>query len=263
MNNKLSGSLVPLVTPLREDHSVCEESVRRLIESVSGSAAALLPSLSSGEGSKLSRQQWQDMVVFSVRHSRGLPVFPGALVDAADELRSRAKFAADAGAAGVTLLVPSLAGNGARQAVDHFTQLIKSLPLPVFLYNQESEAADDQMVEGLAALCRTGKVVALKESSRRPEIVKALLRQQLPSSIFQGWEDLCYQSQGSDGNALALANLEPALCASIHREPTEEKQQSIIALCEKFKLFDDAWYVPLKAELRKRGILATDLAAAA
>jgi 4-hydroxy-tetrahydrodipicolinate synthase len=262
MNGKLNGTAVPLVTPLRTDRCVCEESVRRLIESVAGSASALLPSLSSGEGKKLSRQQWQEMVVYSVRHSQGLPVFPGALVDTTEELLSRARFAADTGAAGVTLVVPSFGINGVRDAVGHFAQLIKSLPLPVFLYNQESDADVDSIVEALTVICRMHQVAAIKESSRRPEIVAALQRQELPAAVFQGWEDLCYQSQGADGNALALANLEPVLCADIHRTPTPDKQQAIIALCEKYKLFDDDWYVPLKTELWKRGILATQLAAA-
>jgi len=262
MKRRLTGTAIPLVTPLLAGGSVCEESVRRLIESVASSASALLPCLNSGEGRKLTRGQWEDMVVYSVRHSRGLPVFPGALVDSTTELMDRAAIAADAGAEGLTMAVPSLDEHGAKGVIDYFARLTQSLPLPVFIYNQESASAVELLVEVLTAICRMDRVVAIKESSRRPEVVAALQREKLPSAVFQGWEDLCYQSQGADGNALALSNLEPKLCADLYRAPTQDRQQWVVALCEKYKLFDDAWYLPIKNELWKRGILATNLVAA-
>lgn len=262
MSAKLRGTVVPLVTPLQADHSVCEQSVQNLIASVASSASALLPCLSSGEGAKLSCRQWREMVVYTLRHSHGLPVFPGALVETRGELLKRAAFASEAGAAGITVLVPSFDDNDAGGIINYFSDLLPMLPLPVFLYNQESDSADELIVEALTAVCRMDRVVAVKESSRRPEIVSALQSRELPSSVFQGWEDLCYQAPSADGNALALSNLEPGLCAEMHRAPTEEKQKSITALCEKYKLFDEAWYVPLKTELWKRGVLATSLAVA-
>jgi 4-hydroxy-tetrahydrodipicolinate synthase len=262
MSRQLKGTVVPLVTPLQEDHSVCENSVRRLITSVADSASALLPCLSSGEGKKLSRKQWEDMVTYTVIHSQGIPVFPGAMVDSTDELTSRAKFAANAGAAAITVVGPGLGVIHQKAVIDAFVQLIQSLPASTVLYNQESDGESDWILEGLTAICRHEKIIAIKESSRRPEIATALRQKDLPVAVFQGWEDLCYQSQKTDGNALALSNLEPRICAEIYREPTEARQKSIIALCEQYGLFDEAWYVPLKTELWKRGILATNLIAA-
>lgn len=262
MNTRLNGTVVPLVTPLEPGGSVCERSVQRLVESVASSASALLPCLSSGEGRKLSREQWQGMVSLSIRHAQGLPVFPGVLVETTDELSNRALFAARAGAAGVTLAVPSIASRGVNGVIDYFEQLIKKLPVPVFLYNQESEATVESTIEALSKVCRMNGVVAIKESSRKPEVAATLRQQKVPAAVFQGWEDLCYKSQDVDGNALALANLESPLCIDMYRAPTQEKQQSLIALCEKYKLFADDWYLPLKTELCKRGILTTNLAAA-
>ncbi|MBO0797338.1 MAG: dihydrodipicolinate synthase family protein, partial [Blastocatellia bacterium] len=239
----------------------CEESLRRLIASVSGSVSGLLPGLSSGEGKKLSERQWQDLVAYSARHSLGLPVFPGVIVEETERLLSRAKFAAEVGVAGVTLVVPSLNANEAVTVIDYFKLLTRSLPLPIFLYHQESDAPVDLIVEILIEICRLDRVVGIKESSRRPELAIRLRERVAHCAIFQGWEDLCYESRGVDGNALALSNIEAGLCAEMSVAPTPEKQQSTNALCEKFRLFDDAWYVHLKTELWNRGILATNLTA--
>src|SRR5207244_5837376 len=130
---RLTGAAITLATPLLAGGSVCEESVRRLIESVAPSASALLPCLSSGEGTKLARSQWEDMVVYSVRHSHGLPVFPVALVDSTAKIMDRAAVAADAGAQGITMAVPSLDEHGAKGVIDYFARLTQSLPLPVVI----------------------------------------------------------------------------------------------------------------------------------
>lgn len=260
MSGKLQGVVVPLVTPLRDNRSVCEDSVRRLIASLSGAAAALLPALSSGEGCKLSERQWRDLVAYAVRHSGGLPVFPGAIVPTTAALIERAHFAAEVGAAGIAVTVPSFTGTGAQDVVGYFTDLTRRSPLPIFVYNQQSDGTANEIIDTLAAICRLDRIVAIKESSRRPEVVAGLAKRNLPSAVFQGWEDLLLQAPGPDGNAVALANLEAGLCEAIRRSPSVETQQAINALCERYHLFDDAWYVPLKTELWRREILTTKLA---
>ena len=257
-NGRLIGTFAPLLTPLKSNRSVCEESLRRLIASVSESASGLLPGLSSGEGKRLSERQWHDLVFYSARHSMGLPVFPGVMVEEIGSLSSRAKFSASVGAAGVTLLVPSLNRDDAVNVVDYFRRLAQSLPIPIFLYHQESDAPVDRIVEILTEICRLDRVVAIKESSRRPEVATRLAEQGTHAAIFQGWEDLCFESRGVDGNALALSNVEAGLCAEMRRAPSPDSQRRINALCEELGLFDDDWYARLKTELWKRGILDTD-----
>ena len=259
-NEKLGGVVVPMVTPMRADHAVCEESVRRLIGSFAGEASAILPALSSGEGKNLSERQWRDIVVYSVRHRQGLKVYPGAMVKSDEELFKRARIAADAGADGITVVVPSWS-QGAQEVVEYFARLEKSLPLPIFIYHEQADGDAASIAEALTAICRLSRVVAIKESSHQPAIASRLARANVPSAVFQGWEDLCFQTPGADGNAMALSNLEAGLCAEMFREPTEVKQQSIDAMCRQYGLFDDAWYAALKNILWKRGILSTNTTA--
>lgn len=255
--------MAPLVTPLREDGSVCEESVRRLIDSLRREATALLPTLSSGEGGQLHRTQWEAMVRYAVRYAEGLPVYPGAIVPNDEELFSRIDFATDAGAAGVTVVIPPLGGAATASALAHLEQVIERSPLPLFLYHQGTEGDADELVDALSQIGRLPRVLGIKESSRRPEIVQALNTRELPCGILQGWEDLLWRSPGAQGQAVALANLEIAACAEMQHAPTAAGQSRIMTYCNRYGLFDDDWYAGIKAELHRRGVLSTPLTARA
>ena len=65
----------------------------------------------------------------------------------------------------------------------------------------------------------------------------------------------CWQ-MGRD-NAIALANLEPALCSSMWRASNLGQQQQMDQFCEQYQLFAEDWYVGLKQALLRREILLT------
>ncbi|SFT72762.1 dihydrodipicolinate synthase family protein [Paraburkholderia aspalathi] len=261
MNNRIEGIMAPLVTPLREDGSVCEDSVRRLIDSLRGDATALLPTLSSGEGGQLSRIQWEEMVRYTVHHAEGLPVYPGAIVLSDDELFSRIEFATQEGAAGMTVVIPPLGGDATASAQAHLELVLERSPLPLFLYHLGTEGDAEMLVDALSTIGRLPRVLGLKESSRRPEIVQALNARGLPCGILQGWEDLLWKAPGAHGLAVALANLEIGVCAEMWRSPTPAGQSRIMTYCNRYGLFDDDWYAGIKAELYRRGVLSTPLTA--
>src|SRR5205807_47731 len=77
MTAPFEGVVVPLVTPLDANGDVSAAGVERLVGSVRDHAAALMPALSSGEGWRLSEDQWRAMVSRTVAAARGLPVFAG------------------------------------------------------------------------------------------------------------------------------------------------------------------------------------------
>ena len=257
---RLRGIAAPLVTPRDQTGAVCETGVRQLIASLAGHVDILLPTLSSGEGWKLNDPQWQAMLTHTLRHARGLPVFPGIMVDTDTDgearFLQRARFAHAAGASGITLPVPAL---DPASALTQYRAWVRQSPLPVFVYYSlpcDSEAALDTLI----AICQLEQVVAVKESSRNPQIVARLLQAGVKAAVFQGWEDACLASPGVAGYAVALANLEPALCAAMWREPTTARQQQIDQCCEQYGLFAEDWYAALKQELARRQVLPHSMA---
>lgn len=260
MKQPLEGVLVPLVTPLQDDDKICERGLEKLIASVRQHATALVPGLSSGEGWKLTDAAWTNLLQAVLRHAGNLPLYPGAMAAQTADLWRRARIAADIGVAGLTIPVPSLAGAHPQEAASRFADVITRLNMPVILYFEQSPPHSIPAIDALIGLCNLDDVVAIKESSRSRTVAKRLVEAQVKAAVFQGWEDQCLDPvSGVAGYALALANLEPALCHEMWRAPSAEVGQAIFAAAKRYCLFDDDWYVAIKTELVRRGILATAL----
>ena len=256
MNQKLRGIAAPLVTPRDPLGAICEDSVRQLISFLAGSVDVLMPTLSSGEGWKLNDRQWQTMLTYTLRHAKGIPVYPGIIVDNAAQFVLRANFAREAGAAGVTLPVPSHKTHDPAATLARYRALASLSPLPLVVYNSEptdSEAA----LQTLIQICNLPNVVAIKESSRNAVVAQRLLQAGVQAAVFQGWEDLCLHSSGVDGYAVALANLEPALCKTMWQAPQATRQRQIDRYCGQYRLFEEDWYAGLKSELLRRRTLSS------
>lgn len=260
MKQTLEGVLVPLVTPLQDDGAICERSLEKLIASVRNYATALVPGLSSGEGWKLTDATWTNLLQAIVRHAGNLPIYPGVMVAQTTDLCRRARIAADFGVAGVTVPVPSLAGAHPEEAASRFADTLTRLDMPVILYFEQSPPHSIPAMDALIGLCNLDGVVAIKESSRSRTVAERLVEAQVGAAVFQGWEDHCLEPiSGVTGYALALANLEPALCHEMWRAPSATIGHAILAAAQRYRLFDEDWYLAIKAELVRRDILTTAL----
>jgi len=257
MSRGLKGIAVPLVTPVDVDGQIAPSDLLRVVANVQPHVNILQPCLSSGEGWKLSDGQWQQVVSLTVRAAPHLAVYPGILGEPASNPIPRARFAAERGAAGITLKIPDFTVLGVSGAMAALKELARHSPLPLFLYNDQDITGDERL-QALVEMCRLENVVAIKESSRQPAVARRLLAEAVPVAVFQGWEDCLYASGAVDGYALALANLEPALCAAMLAAPTEERQAQITEMSQRYGLFEEDWFRGIKRQLQKRGMLETD-----
>lgn len=251
------GIAAPLVTPLDTAGQIDALAVQKLLATLKPHVDVLMPTLSSGEGWKLDDAQWQAMLEHTLAHADGVPVFPGIIVDEEADFLRRARFAAKAGAAGVTLPVPDHTRHDAAATLARYRHWVGQSPLPVFVYNSEPTDSPER-IACLIEICRLPGVVAIKESSRNPAVAQALLKAQVPAAVFQGWEDLCHQSPGVAGYAIALVNLEPALCKAMWQAPDAAQQQQIDRHCQEYDLFADDWYAAIKRTLFARQVLHTE-----
>lgn len=256
----LRGTLVPLVTPVDERRRVCPASVGKLVRSVRRDVTGLVPALSTGEGWTLSAGQWTDMVRLTVEHADGLPVLAGAALGDVDGILARARLAADLGADAVVVPPPFPGADGERRGlVDHFAEILDGSPLPVFVYHEHVESKAPLDIDALRKVCELPGIVGVKDSSGSAEFTRQLLDNAAGVPVFQGWEHLLTRAPGVQGFVGPLANLEPAVCAAALARGDEEAQARVDALSERLRLLTDDWYLHVKAELVRRGVIGTAL----
>jgi 4-hydroxy-tetrahydrodipicolinate synthase len=130
--------------------------------------------------------------------------------------------------------------------------------VPLFIYNEASISKNAIELSTLIEICKLPDVVGIKESSGSAEFTRSLVAARTGAPVFQGWENLFLESRGVDGYVAPLANLDAALCRRMLETPSAETQAAITASCEAFGLFHEDWYVSLKRELLRRGVIRTD-----
>jgi 4-hydroxy-tetrahydrodipicolinate synthase len=252
------GIIVPLVTPLDESGAVCKHSVRRLIETIADEVTGLMPTLSSGEGWKLDVERWEQMVAYTKEAANGLPVLAGVQLPDTASVVARARRAAELGVHAVVVTTPFTRGLSQAAIHEHYQTIRRLSSVPLFIYNEASVSQNAIELATLIEICQLPDVVGIKESSGSAEFTRSLIAAQTGVPVFQGWENLFLESQGVDGYVAPLANLDPALCRRMLETPSTEAQAAITTACEAFGLFREDWYVSLKRELSRRGVIRTD-----
>jgi len=260
------GVMVPLVTPLCGHDKVCATSVERLIASVRPAATGLIPALSSGEGWQLDEAQWRDMVTLTRRFAGWLPVLAGIELPTTREAMERAQLARWLEVSAVVVPPPfadqqthATAASETELILAHLRAVAQAARLPVFLYNEPKLTGRRLRPETLVKLCRSGLLVGVKDSSGEVDVTRALVAAETGVPVFQGWEHLCQDTTpGVDGYILPLSNLEPALCRTMLQAPSPTLQAEMLEHCTAHDLLGERWYVGLKRELTRRGVIASD-----
>jgi 4-hydroxy-tetrahydrodipicolinate synthase len=255
------GVIVPLVTPVTAEGAVCPASVERLIDSVRSAASGLMPALSSGEGWRLTVAQWHDMVRWTGRFARGIPVLAGIALPTTAAVIERAALAGALKVDAIVVPPPFGVDLPQSQIRAHYQAIRQATGQPLFMYNAPQLAGTGMALETMVELCRGGGIVGIKESSCSAALTRRLLAAETGVPVFQGWEPLCQATPGVHGYILPLSNLEPGLCRSMLESPGPVLQAAIDGHCADHDLLGDEWYLGCKRELRRRGVIAEDRAA--
>jgi len=145
--------------------------------------------------------------------------------------------AIDAGADGVSAIVPYYYAYGDREIVAHFRALLKAAgDTPLLAYTFPARTGNDLSAEAFRTLVDDG-LAGLKDSTSVPEIHAGYLAAAPDAQIFVGSPSFLLESLrgGSRGGVAALANLRPEL---------------IVALAYAWRDGDDQEAERLQAEVR-------------
>lgn len=253
--------LVPLVTPLDAQGAVCRQSVQQLVYSCAGVVSGFIPCLTSGEGWRLSEQQWADMLLYTLEFaSDSHRVVAGIELPSTEAVIQRAALAEQLGAKAIMVTSPFGGQLHQDQLLSHYQRIHEQVPLELLIYNEAALSGNEKSFETLLQIARLPRVTGLKDSPTQPPSQAQVDRLRSEGiDYFIGWEHQLAGTLLSDGNVVSLANIEPTLCR-IAAEPHQPAIAGLVeALDKRYGLGEEDWYAHVKRELVGRGVIGTAL----
>ncbi len=162
-----TGCGTALVTPFREDQSLDESALRRLVRrQVEAGINFLVPCGTTGESPTLTHQEHVRVVGITVEEARGrVPVLAGAggyntahVIELANELKTL-------GADGILSVTPYYNKPGQEGLYRHYEAIASAVDLPIVIYSVQSRTGVNVEPSTLARLTRFDNIVGVKEAS--------------------------------------------------------------------------------------------------
>lgn len=222
MNIKLSGIIVPMLTPFREDESIDSQALRRLCDHLIASGVdGLFPAGSTGEGYTLERAEWRDVIRIVVDQAGGrIPIFAGIARSSSRAAIELAREAETLGADAVVLLTPYYVSPTQQELCTHFHTVAEATRLPLLPYNNPNRTSVTLTADTVACLAQTENIVGIKDSSGNLVLTNEFISSCGPRfAVFQGQDSLIAASlaAGAAGAVAATANVAPSLVVGLYR----------------------------------------------
>lgn len=161
------GSMVALVTPMREDGSVDENSLRDLVEwHVEQGTDAIVAVGTTGESATLDEREHCEVIRQIVQFTaKRLPVIAGTGANSTTEAIQLTRCAKDAGADGCLLVTPYYNKPTQEGLYQHFKAVAQAVDIPQLLYNVPGRTACDMLPETVGRLSAISNIVGIKEAT--------------------------------------------------------------------------------------------------
>ncbi|MGX7199159.1 4-hydroxy-tetrahydrodipicolinate synthase [Enterococcus nangangensis] len=259
----LTGSIVALITPMKEDLSVNYEKLAELIEwHIAQQTDCLLVLGTTGESPTLSSDEESEIVRFTLEKVAGrIPVMVGSGSNATAQAVAKSQEFAQLGADYLLVITPYYNKTSPRGLLQHFTTIAQSVDKPIILYNVPSRTGMNIPLDVLKEVAKIPNIVGIKEASGDLGYlmqVATLLNDNF--ALYSGNDDMVLPilSLGGAGVISVWANLMPK---TVHEMVQNFKEgKSAAALATQLKhlplidaLFSETNPIPIKAALNIAG----------
>lgn len=209
------GSMVALVTPMREDGSVDENSLRNLVDwHVEQGSDAIVAVGTTGESATLDEAEHCKVIRQVVEFAAGrVPVIAGTGANSTTEAIQLTRCAREAGADGCLLVTPYYNKPTQEGLYQHFKAVAEAVDIPQLLYNVPGRTACDMLPETVGRLAAIANIVGIKEATGELERVTRLRELCGPDFALITGDDATSRDfvlLGGDGTISVTANVAPA-----------------------------------------------------
>jgi 4-hydroxy-tetrahydrodipicolinate synthase len=257
------GSMVALVTPMREDGSVDYAGLRALIDwHIAEGTDCIVVVGTTGESPTVSVEEHCEIIRVAVEHAAGrVPIMAGAGGNSTAEAIELSKYAKQVGADCTLQVVPYYNRPTQEGIYRHFRAIAEAVDIPVVLYNVPGRTVADMQHDTVLRCAQVPGVVGIKEATGSLERAAWLIREAPKGfSVYSGDDGsaIGLMLLGGHGNVSVTANVAPRAMHELCMAAVEGDAKRAAALQLKLlplhkQLFVEPNPIPVKWALQRLG----------
>jgi 4-hydroxy-tetrahydrodipicolinate synthase len=269
----LKGSLVAIVTPMRDGGALDLSAYTRLIDRhVASGTAAIVAVGTTGESPTVSVEEHCLLIRTAVDHAAGrIPVVAGTGANATTEAIELTAYAKKVGASASLSVVPYYNKPTQEGLYRHFRTIAEKVDLPLYLYNVPSRTVADLANETVLRLAQVPGIVGIKDATsdlaRGAELLRALAAAGKSDFAVYSGDDLTglpLVLMGGHGVVSVTANVAPQLMSEMCAAALSGDNARARALNDRLlplhrRLFVEANPIPVKWALAQMGLIKGEL----
>jgi 4-hydroxy-tetrahydrodipicolinate synthase len=262
------GSLVPIVTPFRQN-KVDRDGLERVIEHVlAGGSDGIIPCGTTGESATLSHEEHEEVIRWTIDIvRRRVPVIAGTGSNSTAEAIRLTQGAEKAGAQGALLISPYYNKPTQEGIFQHYKAVAEATRLPLIVYNIPGRTGSKIEPATLARLSRVPRVIGVKEATGSIETSIDIVAQAADGfAVYCGEDAINFPvlAVGGAGLISAVANVAPKPLAEMARAAREKRWEDarrlhfeLLALVR--ILFVETNPIPVKTACALMGLCSPDM----
>lgn len=255
------GSLVALVTPMRENGEIDYVSLRELVDwHVQSGTDGIVATGTTGEAPTLTTEEQLTVIRTVVEQAAGrVPVIAGTGSNATDKTIQVTRKAMEIGVEACLLVTPYYNKPTQEGLYRHYRAVAEAVPIPQILYNVPGRTGCDLLPATVTRLASVPNIVAIKEG--KPDHARAIIEACGKNiDVFSGDDVTALEiiAAGGKGVISVTANVAPAdmhaFCEAAlagNLALAEQMNNKLLALHK--DLFVETNPIPVKWALNKMG----------
>jgi 4-hydroxy-tetrahydrodipicolinate synthase len=241
------GSLVALITPMREDGSVDEKAYAEFVDwQIREGTHGVVPVGTTGESPTLSHAEHKRVVEMAVAAAkRRVPVIAGAGSNSTEEATDLAKHAKEAGADAILVVTPYYNKPTQEGMYLHFTAIADAVDIPMIIYNIPPRSVVDMSVDTMARLAKHRNIIGVKDATAnltRPLHTRRACGADFCQLSGEDHTALAFNAAGGVGCISVTANVAPRLCSQMQTAWMEGRLQEAMAIQNRLVPLHDALF---------------------
>jgi len=253
------GSCTAIVTPFTE-HGIDFDRLKKNIDyQFENGSSALVVSGTTGENATLSRNEYEELVRFTIRENNNrMKIIVGVGSNNTDTALKNAENAKFAGADAILMVTPYYNKTSQKGLIEHFSYVADRVDIPMILYNVPSRTGIGISPDSFKELSAHPNIIGVKEASGDLSLTAAIVSKcGSDLYIWSGNDDntIPMMSMGALGVISVASNIVPGAIAKLCQLCLENKFAEATELYAKYAglfsaLFVETNPIPVKTAMK-------------